>query len=412
VSAGRDRRPPCRAFTSRAIRLDADTGAASVVPFERFGGEYTANDVIIPANGKVIFSVGGTSGSATTRREYNPATGAVTLRQDLGGGSNGGIMRRSPDRSTAVFLVPDFDFSGRGPVAVYDSAADGVLTSADTFQRIYPDQVGFTKTGSQFSIQALPGSKVYERNNLFAARQPLPNVDGAMLFDLLLPVFYGVNTTADQFIAYDTATFDGRDPSANADDDRAIAADKRPLLGAPSGREVSRDNYTSYTGGINGVMFDLVGVDAAEDVRAGDITLEVARPVAPGGWAEAPGAAVSVRRGVAGGGSGGSARLHRRSRTDRRTQVFKKLPGPDWRIRPAAAMFRAPMTWLLRLDLDRIRANLQAPGGPPRTYEDVVRLLASRGVWRYGDHWWGAQAAALALFDDGEVVEARDRIAL
>jgi hypothetical protein len=33
-------------------------------------------------------------------------------------------------------------------------------------------------------------------------------------------------------------------------------------------------------------------------------------------------------------------------------------------------------------------------------------------VWRYSDDWWGAKAATLDLFGDGEVVEARDRIAL
>jgi sugar lactone lactonase YvrE len=183
------------------LKINAATGDITPLRFQRFGGEGNVTDVIIPANGKVLFGVGVVNSPNRNLHELDPASGAATLRNDV---SAGAVMSRSPDRSTAVFLPWEGDISNRGPVSVYDSATNRLVTSYDTFTRINPSQAGFTSTASQFAIHSFPGSKVYDRANLFSPRQSLPEVDGAMIFDPTRPVFYGVNTTTDQFIAYDT----------------------------------------------------------------------------------------------------------------------------------------------------------------------------------------------------------------
>ena len=48
------------------------------------------------------------------------------------------------------------------------------------------------------------------------------------------------------------------------------------------------------------------------------------------------------------------------------------------------------MRYLLRLDLERIRLNLEDTARAPQTDDDVMRLLAGLGVWRQSDEWWGA----------------------
>jgi hypothetical protein len=66
------------------------------------------------------------------------------------------------------------------------------------------------------------------------------------------------------------------------------------------------------------------------------------------------------------------------------------------------------MANLLRLDLDRIRANLSRAAGAPIADDDLYRELAGRGVWRHSDEWWGADAGAAARFAPGEILEQRN----
>jgi ELWxxDGT repeat protein len=55
-------------------------------------------------------------------------------------------------------------------------------------------------------------------------------------------------------VFYNNSRYDGRDPAANADDDSAIAPDKRAL---PPGGDARFEHLTSYSRGINGIMVDI-----------------------------------------------------------------------------------------------------------------------------------------------------------
>jgi hypothetical protein len=63
---------------------------------------------------------------------------------------------------------------------------------------------------------------------------------------------------------------------------------------------------------------------------------------------------------------------------------------------------------LTRLDLERIRPNLERTTGAPQTHEDVLRLLAGLKVWRRDEDWFTADDNAVRQFIDGEVLERRD----
>jgi len=99
-------------------------------------------------------------------------------------------------------------------------------------------------------------------------------------------------------VFYNNSAFDGHDPAAGTADDAAVAPDKQALL---PGQAASFSNVTGYTGGINGVMVDVLnlgGVASAEDflLRSGDGTAA--------GWAAAPApASVTVRGGAGANGS-------------------------------------------------------------------------------------------------------------
>jgi hypothetical protein len=64
---------------------------------------------------------------------------------------------------------------------------------------------------------------------------------------------------------------------------------------------------------------------------------------------------------------------------------------------------------LLRLDLDRIRKNLEQSVGGAQTDDDVLRLLAGMRVWRQDEDWFLADETAAGGFRHGEVREKRPR---
>jgi hypothetical protein len=63
--------------------------------------------------------------------------------------------------------------------------------------------------------------------------------------------------------------------------------------------------------------------------------------------------------------------------------------------------------YLVRLDLARVQSNSESATGTPMTDEDVLRLLATRRVWRRDEEWWTAEAEALSAFGAGEVLETQ-----
>ena len=68
------------------------------------------------------------------------------------------------------------------------------------------------------------------------------------------------------------------------------------------------------------------------------------------------------------------------------------------------------MAYLIRLDLECLRANVERSLGVPQSHEDVLRLLAGMRVWRHDDEWFTADENALRQFIDGEVLEKRARL--
>jgi autotransporter-associated beta strand protein len=104
-----------------------------------------------------------------------------------------------------------------------------------------------------------------------------------------------------RYVFYHDSAWDGYTPGPSALDDAAIATDKTALL---PGQTATFANYTSYAGGINGVMVDIQegGNHAALD--ASDFQFAMGNDDSPSDWPPAPWPqSVSVRPGAGGNGS-------------------------------------------------------------------------------------------------------------
>ena len=105
-----------------------------------------------------------------------------------------------------------------------------------------------------------------------------------------------------RWVFYNHSAWDGKDASANAGDDDAIATDKSALL---PGSLASFANYTSYSRGINGIMVDIANLPGTP--VASDFEFQTGNDHDPAGWADAPvPASITVREGA---GLNGSDRI-------------------------------------------------------------------------------------------------------
>jgi hypothetical protein len=103
-------------------------------------------------------------------------------------------------------------------------------------------------------------------------------------------------------VFYHNSVFDGS-AAATADDDRALASDKRALL---PGGVATFANYTSYSKGINGVFIDVLNFPG-QAFSAADFQFRVGGSATPATWAAGPQpTSVTLRKGA---GAGGSDRI-------------------------------------------------------------------------------------------------------
>jgi len=121
-------------------------------------------------------------------------------------------------------------------------------------------------------------------------------------------------------VFYNNSHFDG-DPSEGRDDDNAIAPDpasaSHPALGKTvllPGGTATFHNYTSYSGGINGIMVDIANLANAVGLDAADFEFRVSNrnnspednTHDPSTWGMAPAPTITVREDA---GTGGSDRV-------------------------------------------------------------------------------------------------------
>jgi hypothetical protein len=115
------------------------------------------------------------------------------------------------------------------------------------------------------------------------------------------PTGTGLPAVLARHLFYNNSVFDGS-AAATADDDRAIASDKKALM---PGGTATFANYSSYSKGINGIFIDVLNF--AGTPTAADFAFKVGTSTDPSTWALGPApTAVTLRRGA---GVGGSDRI-------------------------------------------------------------------------------------------------------
>src|SRR2546423_4451110 len=177
-------------------KINVSTGAIANITFTPEFGETATWDLGISGT-RVFFSSNGTT---TPFRQIDLANDAITVRSDF---NLGRISRSLLDRS--------FD---DGALFIQDSSNPGVYsastntwkwTNSSNFSSGKPGAVSRDSTLAAH-WQYLSGAVINDPS-LTTIIRSIPNIDGGMVFDPLRDVFYGVNSTTNQIIAYDTNTW-------------------------------------------------------------------------------------------------------------------------------------------------------------------------------------------------------------
>ena len=142
--------------------------------------------------------------------------------------------------------------------------------------------------GSGDPLDSAIGSLVYvaERTGSYAVCVSAAAGSGEYVLDLsdAFPA-----SVAARHVLYNNSYFDGNDPSVSAEDDNAIAPDKKALL---PGETATFASYTSYPRGLNGIMVDIQGLADPDGLTAATVGeyfgFKTGNDDATGDWAPGP----------------------------------------------------------------------------------------------------------------------------
>ena len=198
-----------RTPTQASVRkVDLADGSASRLAFPAAFEERGVWDVAAGADGSVLFSLRMSLGASV--RELDPATGTVTPRplpQDIYGAFTAATLARGADRSVVMLNPID------GYAAWYNVTADawerpGYPYDADYFggtdlpNALSPNASLVFGHRSYWAPGPTPFAGVFDRN--LKTVVALAGIDGGAAFDARRAVFYGINSTTNELVAFDT----------------------------------------------------------------------------------------------------------------------------------------------------------------------------------------------------------------
>jgi len=173
------------------------------------GGEGGSWDVSIGSDGLGLMTTVFQGSGWTPLHQLDLSTDTLTVRiDDPGSGGRGQVrgdtlIRRGAGRG--LLFLTEADISS-GPIFTYNAAANSFGPAGDTNEEFLINRAAaVSRDGSLIALQIGTGVAVIDPN--LNAIVNLGHLDGGVAFDPAQDVLYGVNTHADQIVAYDTHTW-------------------------------------------------------------------------------------------------------------------------------------------------------------------------------------------------------------
>ena len=191
-------------------RVDIATGTIIDIHYDLAFGEIGAWDVAIASNGLALVTTQFDGSGWTPLHQIDLDTNVVTVRtDDPGSGGEGMVIGdtqiyRSADGTRLLFM--ETNISG-GPVFTYSGVSNTFGPSADTNFFLASASGAVNRTGDIVALRTVEPATLYTPPD-FIFLHSFNEIDSGIAFDGGQDVFYGVDSTTDQIIAYSTTTFD------------------------------------------------------------------------------------------------------------------------------------------------------------------------------------------------------------
>lgn len=190
-------------------RLDLATGNVTNIYYDRAFGEGGAWDVAFASNGLALVTTQFGGSGWTPLRQIDLATNAVTVRGDApGSGPNGTVRQntqiyRSADGTRFFFMESNIS---SGPVFTYSATTNTFGPSGQTNVFLDHASGAVSRDGSLVALRTFATASLYSAPG-FGFVHSFSGIDSGVAFDAVNDIFYGVNSSTDQIIAFSTTSF-------------------------------------------------------------------------------------------------------------------------------------------------------------------------------------------------------------
>ena len=192
-------------------KFDLHTGALTNLTYTRDSLEAGGWGVEITSNGTAFGTTEFAGSGWVPLHQINFSTNVVSARNDAPGSGPGGQIRhetqvhRGADRTRLYFLESDIS---SGPVFTYSAVSDTFGPSAQTNTFLEDASAAVNRNGSLLGTRfGGQSSASLDTASGFNFVHAFNGLDSGVAFDAIQDTFYGVNSSNDQIIAYDTNTF-------------------------------------------------------------------------------------------------------------------------------------------------------------------------------------------------------------
>ena len=192
-------------------RVNLANGAITNIHYTRERSEGGGWDVAIASNGLALATTQGSGGSSETPlRQIDLSTNAITVRTDAPGSGFGGQLSTDTriHRSTGgtrLFIMEGDD--DRGPVFTYSSITDTFGPSFHANLGLDFASGAVNRNGNLIGLRRYGTPASLRRASDFSFVHGFNGIDCGVAFDAVRDIFYGVNSTTDEIIAYNTNTY-------------------------------------------------------------------------------------------------------------------------------------------------------------------------------------------------------------
>jgi hypothetical protein len=225
-------------------KLDLSTSTVTNINYTRASGETAAWDVGIGSNGLALVTTQFGGSGWTPLRQIDLTTNGVSIRTDAPGSGGGGMVRQNTqvhhgaDGTRFYFLESNIS---SGPIFTYSATSNTFGGAAQTDTFLDSASAAVNRNGNLLGTHLFNSNASLDTAPAFNFVHSFSGLDSGVAFDGLRDIYYGVNSTTNQVIAYDTNTF-GEKYRLNIGEDVASGSTifgSGTLIASPDGNYVA-----------------------------------------------------------------------------------------------------------------------------------------------------------------------------